>query len=359
MIGTSLDGQGGVASVLRTWRDAGLFERAAVRHVATNASGGPVRKLLAALRAWLVCARLVLAGRVPLVHVHTSSFASFWRKTPFLALALTRRHRLIVSLHGGAFREFYAARGAVGRAWIRLVMRRAARFVVLTEEWRRWATSIEPRARLCVVPNTVPDVPPAPPAPHGAGERGCLLFLGRVEQAKGVFVLIEALARAHAAGACWHVVCAGTGDLARARAAAQHWALGDAAIEFVGWVDGDAKRVWLQRCEALVLPSLIENMPVAALEAFAHGKPVIASRVGGVPDMLADHREGYLVAPGSVDELAAALIEAWQACDDLHAMGRAARKRFLEHYACDRVVARVEALYAECIAEAQEEKRPS
>jgi glycosyltransferase involved in cell wall biosynthesis len=184
-------------------------------------------------------------------------------------------------------------------------------------------------------------------------ERGPLLFLGRIEQAKGVFLLIDALARAHAAGACWHVVCAGSGDIERARAAARHCALGDAVIDFVGWVDGDAKRALLQRCEALVLPSLIENMPVAVLEAFAYGKAVIASRVGGVPDMLQDRREGYLVAPGSVDELAAVLVEAWQMREGLRAMGRAGRERFAEQFSCARVVAQMEALYSQCLAEAR------
>src|SRR5438445_1020901 len=103
IVATALDGRGGVATVLRTWQASGLFERARVRHVATNAEGGVLWKAWVALRAWLVCAGLITAGRVALVHIHTSSFASFWRKTPLLALALMHRMPLVVSLHGGAF----------------------------------------------------------------------------------------------------------------------------------------------------------------------------------------------------------------------------------------------------------------
>jgi glycosyltransferase involved in cell wall biosynthesis len=351
MVGTSLDAPGGVAAVLRTWRDAGLFERAGVRFVATNAGRGLLGKAWAALKAWGTCAAVMLFGRVALVHVHTSSYASFWRKTPVLACALLLGKPLVVSLHGGAFREFYAGRTALGRAWIRLVMRRALRFVVLTESWRRWALDIEPRASVCVIPNTVAPVR-APTLPR-AGGRGPLLFLGRIEAEKGLFVLVQALAQAHEAGAPWQLVCGGTGDVPAVRRAMAQAGLPADAIEFRGWVGGERKAELLERCELLVLPSLIENMPVAVLEAFAHGKPVIATRVGGIPDMVAAGSEGWLVPPGDAGELAGALIDAWRLAHERQARGVAARERFQRDYACEAVVARVEALYAQCLGPAR------
>ncbi|MEW6706237.1 MAG: glycosyltransferase family 4 protein [Pseudomonadota bacterium] len=353
MVGTSLDAPGGVASVLRTWREAGLFERAQVRYVATNAGRGAAGKLAAALKAWGVCAATMLLGRVALVHVHTSSFSSFWRKTPVLACAMLTGRPFIVSLHGGAFRDFYAARGALGQAWIRLVMRRARRFVVLTESWRRWATAVEPRAQVCVIPNTVlPAATPVPSRAAGPG-RGALLFLGRIEAEKGIFVLVRALAQAHAAGARWRLVCGGTGDMDAVRNAMHEAGLPREAVEFRGWVGGAEKAALLAECELLVLPSQVENMPVVILEAFAQGKPVIASRVGGVPDMLSQDIEGRLLAPGDTEGLAAALVDAWHEAAAWRQRGEAARERFRRDYACDAVLARVEALYAECLGTAQ------
>jgi glycosyltransferase involved in cell wall biosynthesis len=351
MVGTSLDAPGGVASVLRTWREAGLFERMGVRYVATNTGRGAVAKLGSALRAWGACAAALLLGRAELVHVHTSSYSSFRRKTPVLALALLSGRPLVVSLHGGGFREFYAARGALGQAWIRLVMRRAERFVVLTESWRRWALSVEPRARVVVIPNTVRLAGAGRPAAEVAahGERTPLLFLGRLEAAKGVFVLAQALGRAHAAGARWTLVCGGTGDETALREALRASGVPEGSVQLPGWVDGEAKHALLQRAGVLVLPSLIENMPVSLLEAFAHGKPVIASSVGGIPDMVDSGVEGTLVPPSDVDALAAALVDAWQHPDDWRRRGEAARERFQREFACDAVIARVEALYADCL----------
>lgn len=346
MVGTALDGQGGVAAVLRTWRDSGLFERWHVHYVATNGTGGGFRNLGLALCAWLQCIWAMAFRDVGLVHVHTSSYFSFWRKTPVFAAALIMRKPLIVSLHGGAFRDFYAARSPLGKAWIRLVMRRALRFVVLTAQWQRWALATEPRARVRVIPNPVPYLPGEL---HEASdcETRLLLFLGRVEPDKGVFVLLEALARARAAGAAWQLVCGGNGDLEGARRTAHALGLGPEDVRFLGWIDGDAKRHWLERCTLLVLPSFVENMPVVILEAFAFGKAVIATRVGGVPDVVSDAQDGFLVEPQDVASLCDALVRAYGCRDHLRRMGLHGRAKAAAQYAPAKVVSLVDSLYQE------------
>jgi glycosyltransferase involved in cell wall biosynthesis len=77
--------------------------------------------------------------------------------------------------------------------------------------------------------------------------------------------------------------------------------------------------------DALALPSFSEGMPNVLLEAFAYGTPVVATRVGGVPDMLSDGDSGWLVSPGDAEGLAFALVEAL--ADASEARRRAARAR--------------------------------
>jgi glycosyltransferase involved in cell wall biosynthesis len=353
MVGTALDGQGGVASVLRTWRDQELFELWGVRFEATNGSGGNLQKLWLALRAWLRCAWAMAFDGVVLVHVHTSSYISFWRKTPVFALALLLRRPLLVSLHGGGFRDFYVARGPLGKAWIRMVMRRALRFIVLTEEWRRWVAEVEPRSRVCVIPNPAPCVPPMP-IDRSVADADLLLFLGRIERDKGIFVLLEALALARSEGAAWRLICGGNGDLKLAQLAAKDLGLGPDQVQFLGWIDGDTKRQWLERCAMLVLPSFIENMPVAILEAFAYGKPVIATRVGGVPDVVTPDIDGFLVDAGDGAGLAAVLQAAYVDPHRLQLMGLQGREKVEAKYAPHRVMAQVDGLYRECMPAAMQ-----
>lgn len=358
MVGTRMDGQGGVASVIRTWKGTGLMDRWSVLYISTNGPGGPIRKIIYAICAWSRCAWLILLRRVKLIHVHTSSYISFWRKSPILALAIATRHPFIVSLHGGAFREFYAECGCIGQAWIRLVIRRANYFVVLTDTWKRWAEKIEPQSHILVIPN------PAPELPVLCGDKSMrvghtttwpqtdplLLFLGRVEPEKGIFVLLEALAIARNNGAPWRLACGGIGDLACARSRASELGLDDRTVAFLGWIDGAAKHALLHECDMLVIPSFTENMPVALLEAFAYRKPVVATSVGGIPDIVTNGTDGFLCEPGNPSALAAILVRALAKDTDLIAMGAAARAKAEACYAPDRVVAQLEAVYSRLLS---------
>jgi len=331
--------------VLRTWRDNGLFDRYGIHFLATNGNGRVARKVWLALVAWLKAAWWLSLGRVKVIHVHTSSYASFWRKSPLFLIAWMLRRPFIVSLHGGAFRNFFSSGGPIRRAWIKWVMRSASRFIVLTPSWREWVLSIEPRARLAIIPNTT-NVPATISA--NLLEPDLLLYLGRVEAEKGVGTLLAALSLARSNGARWRLVIGGTGSaMAEVQKQALDLGLTDAEISFPGWLDEAEKQHLLQRCAMLVLPSLIENMPVCVIEAFAYGKPVIATRVGGLTDMVEPGRDGWLVAPSDPEKLAQALNEAFTQRAELPAMGQHAREKALCQYSPDSIGALLSSLYEE------------
>ena len=97
--------------------------------------------------------------------------------------------------------------------------------------------------------------------------------------------------------------------------------------------------------DVFILPSANEGTPVTAIEALAAGKPVVATRVGGIPDVVRDGEDGFLVAPGDVEALADRLAEL--ATDDKlrERMGEAARARVRERYSVQRLVDDVDRLY--------------
>ncbi len=104
--------------------------------------------------------------------------------------------------------------------------------------------------------------------------------------------------------------------------------------------------------DALVLPSANEGTPVSAIEALAAGRPVVATRVGGVPDVVRDGEDGFLVEPGATDDLAERL--AWLAGDAelRERMGAAGRERVLPRYAVDRLIDDVDRLYRSLLSAA-------
>src|SRR6266498_299444 len=97
--------------------------------------------------------------------------------------------------------------------------------------------------------------------------------------------------------------------------------------------------------DALVLPSSIEGTPVSAIEALAAGRPVVATRVGGVPDVVEEGEDGFLVEPGATEELAERLAQLAADPELRERMGRAGRDRVLPRYAVPRLVDDVDRLY--------------
>lgn len=341
MLGTAPETRGGVAAVIQAYRAAGLFERWPVEYVATHADGGRAAKALAAVRGLRRFAALLAArGRV-LVHVHCASRASFWRKCVFMAIAHGARCPVILHLHGGGFARFYAEQcGPLRRRIVRHFLRRAACVVVLSERWRHWVAGASGHPDIVCIPNPV-RVESAPPR---AAHRNTVLFLGRIGAAKGIAELIEALAglRSHLADA--ELVCAGAGDTEAAARHAERLGVAD-AVFFPGWLDAGQKRAWLRRARVFALPSHAEGQPVSLLEAMAAGVPVVATAVGGIPDVVTDGINGLLVPPRDSAALERALRRTLGDPRLAAALGAAGRETVRVHYSPERVLAQLDELY--------------
>jgi glycosyltransferase involved in cell wall biosynthesis len=112
---------------------------------------------------------------------------------------------------------------------------------------------------------------------------------------------------------------------------------------FLGYQDDVAR--FYAAIDVLLLPSANEGTPVSVIEALAAKRPVVATRVGGVPDVVRDGTDGFLVGVGEPDNLAARLAELARDPDRRTEMGEQGRARVLERYAVDRLVDDVDRLY--------------
>lgn len=133
------------------------------------------------------------------------------------------------------------------------------------------------------------------------GNRGYFLFLGKLETIKGIYQLLEACRIAHDA----KLILAGRVEEPLANELSD---LLPPNAQYVGLKQGKELQELLQDALALILPSpCYENQPFAILEAFARGKPVIASRLGGMIELVEDGVRGILVSPGDTKALAEAI----------------------------------------------------
>jgi glycosyltransferase involved in cell wall biosynthesis len=342
MLGTAPQTHGGISAVVEAWRAGGLFERWPIDYVATHCDGGAGAKLLAAARALRRFIALLAAHRRVLVHVHCASHASFWRKCVFMAIAHAARCPVVLHLHGGGFVHFYEDEcGPLGRRLVRHFLGRAACLIGLTENWRAWLAGVTARPNVVCIPNPVR----AQPALERRGRRNVVLFLGRIEDAKGVPELLQAFAVLRAAVHDAQLVCAGAGDLEGAQRRAEALGIAD-AVRFPGWVGEAEKRAWLARASVFVLPSRAEGLPMSLLEAMAAGVPVVASAVGGIPDVVKHGVNGLLVAPGDELDLLRAMRRLLREPQLAAALGAAGRETVRAKHSPEQVLAQLGEVYA-------------
>lgn len=201
-----------------------------------------------------------------------------------------------------------------------------------------------PQSRLRHVPNFAPPgVAPSPSAAAPDAER--FVYAGRLSPEKGLRTLAAAV-RGLERGT-W-VVC-GRGPLHDELAALAR-TLPPGRIEMRGHLAAEELAFELRRARFMVLPSeCYENAPLALLESMAHGRPVLASRIGGIPEFLDDGVHGTLVTPGDVTAWRQALEGALAEPQRLDGMGQAARQHVELHFDFEHHLNCVEQIYREVI----------
>lgn len=172
-----------------------------------------------------------------------------------------------------------------------------------------------------------------------------LLFVGRLEHAKGTERLVEALAELGKAEDSPILALIGDGSQRLPMEAQARQAGVGEHLLFAGWVDHDSLPAWFQAADVLLLPSDQEGLPTAVIEALACGVPVVATAVGGLPRLIDEGRNGMLLREPTAVALAAvtasALDRAWSTEDLTRSVGR---------YSADRIAAQVTQLLGEAIS---------
>lgn len=343
MIGPCPDAKGGMASVVAVYRENGLFSGKHCRYLTTATEGSAIRKLWVAGAALSCFVFLLLTRRVSLLHVHGASHGSFWRKRVFMRLAGAFSVPVIFHLHGGEFRQFVDQRldAAARRKVIDSLL--ACRLIYcLNNEVAAWLRAVAPGVPVHVLPNPI-NLPATDELSEG--REANILFLGRLEQEKGVFDLVNAVAAIAQQAPGVRLLLCGIGSAeGPLKRLAAHRGI-SAQVEFPGWVDGEAKARLLRRAGVFVLPSYAEGMPMSVLEAMATGTPVVASRVGAVAEMLDDGNCGFVVEPGNITQLGEAIVAALDPMRSA-ALSDMAMARVREFYAAEVVIKRLHGQYA-------------
>ena len=328
MLGAAPETRGSMAAVVDAYRAHGLFSRWPIELIATTGERSLLDEALLVGKALRDFAAALVREPRSIVHLHVSR-ACYWRQAAFAAAAAAARCPLVVQLHGTGF-------GVEARH----LLRRAACVLVSCEAQRIWVRSLVRDAQV------VPVAPPLAVPASAAGERpNLVLFLGRLEAAKGIYDLLDAIAGVRSAVPDVRLVCAGDGDRVGVARYAERLGIAD-AVTFTGWVGPSGKRALFESAAVFALPSYGEALPMSLIEAMGAGMPAVVSPVGGIPEVLQDGVSGLFVAAGDRANLERRLKRLLLDRPLAARLGAAARESARLRFAPARVLSRIDEVYA-------------
>ena len=297
------------------------------------------RRLFSAARRTATFLGIILRSKLDGVLIFTSWGTSFLEKGIMVFAARMFGKRVILSPRSGFILDDLE-KSKFMRWFVPSVFRQCDIVMCQTQSWKQFYQSISglPDNRFTVIQNWI-DLEPylhISVQRKRADEHVSILFLGRIEHNKGVYDLAEAVQMFHQdLQYCRFIIC-GTGS----EAESFKEKIADLALshlfEFRGWVTGNEKINALRDADIFVLPSYREGLPNALLEAMASGLAVVATEVGGIPDILNDNT-GRLIQPGDVEALGRAIVELSKSVELREQLGQGARSHVLENHDIDKI----------------------
>jgi glycosyltransferase involved in cell wall biosynthesis len=364
LVGPRPDQIGGLATFMRlALQSRYLSERYELLHldITRGARGAglastwaPVN-LMYMVRQTAFLLRLEVSHRPDIIHLPLSPYVAFWKSALFILIAKAMGTRVVGHLHGGWFERYYDNSSRMEKALVSWVLGQVDVAVALSEHWRRFLQRIRPTVRIAIVPNaldpeftrllgTIPE--------DNQRRPDLLLFVGMVTAQKGILDLLAVTPALTARRPGLRIVIAGPVENPQEQeeideAVAHAGAPGTAIL--LGTVHGAAKARLFKAASLLVLPSYAENLPFVVLEAMGADLPVVATSVGGIPELIQDGVTGFLVEPGDREALADRILRLLGDQELRESMACAARKRVISRHSPETAERVLDGLYGSLV----------
>lgn len=308
IVGPAPGQAGGISSVMsylnektKTDRDLNIIFLDTMR----KARWSIAKFICVAIKAVWIISVSKMASRPVVFHLNVSIAGSTYRKWFMSRLCRLFSTPYIVHLHGGRYPTFFAKSGPITRRLVIALFSSAERTIVLGKIWREYVVEelAVDELRVAIIANGTPLLPSTAILDVDTQKRVRLVFSGRISDQKGVPELLQAADRVYERFQGFELVLMGDSrdedllDQVRARP----------YCILTGWLTHESLIRELALSDIFVLPSHDEGLPMAMIEAMSLAIPVVVTTVGAIPDVIEHGSEGFLVPPGDVEALTAAV----------------------------------------------------
>ncbi|WP_373526386.1 glycosyltransferase family 4 protein [Nostoc sp.] len=306
MLGPSLEQNGGMATVEKLIIKYSL-PQIQIQHINTHDEGSIAYRGIVFGKALATFLWKLSSQKIDVVHIHISDGGSIFRKAICCVVAFIFDKPVLMHTHGAEFQVTYAKLPRRVQQFLSKVFQRCQGFIVLSESWQNYYVlnlDLNPK-QVIILPN--PSELPTEVPDRKNRTQISLVFCGRVGQRKGTFDLIKAFANLPDHQRKYtRLILAGDGEIEKAQQLAASLNLAD-QVTFLGWISSEKRDELLLQADVFILPSYNEGLPLAILEAMGWSLPVIATPVGGIPELVISNQNGLLVTPGNIQQLSEAM----------------------------------------------------
>lgn len=295
IIATSHKTRGGITSVINAHKKGEQWTIYHCKWIETHIDKGAIWKLFYLIKGWLTF--ICLLPSCKLVHIHMSEPPSAIRKCLFLPFAKLLGKKVIVHFH--AFSPETTINGKYQKIY-KYLFKEADCVIVLSQLWEKYVNDVfhlGDKIKVIYNPCTTEILK------EEYVKKNQILFAGTVNARKGYADMIKAFAKIAREYSDWKIVFAGNGEVQQGEELAKSLGIESQTV-FLGWVNGKAKDKAFKESEIFCLPSYAEGFPMAVLDAWAYGLPVITTPVGGIPDIAEDGKNMLLFNAGDTEKLA-------------------------------------------------------
>ncbi|MDP8230602.1 MAG: glycosyltransferase [Candidatus Gorgyraea atricola] len=338
LAGPGLSVKGGISSFARNYLSSRSPEGSKITYHATTIDGSKILKTFFFLKSFLLfAAKLVFDRTIKIVHVCSSSKGSFYRKAMILILSRLFKKATIFHIHGGGFHLFHDRGTILRKFFIRKVLDITDSIIVLSESCLLDIKGITKNRNIKVIPNPIDTSDFI--SIRGSRDNSSLnvFTAGRLYWLKGTYDILDIIPRIlkEIPGVKFHL--AGDGDVEKVREIVRNKGI-EKNVFLPGWLDKHGLIKNLKDAGIFLLPSYTEGLPVAMLEAMASGLPVVSTRVGGIPELVEDGVNGFLVEPGEKQKLGNRIIKLLKDADLRNRMGKNNIDKIDRFFRLDRIV---------------------
>lgn len=294
VIATSSKTRGGITSVVKAHQCGPQWNEYDCKWIETHIDTSVFMALWYLFKGYLKF--LINLPFAKIIHIHLSEPNSAKRKLLFFVPAYLFGKKIIAHFH--AFSPDSTINGK--NRWVyKYIFSRVKKVIVLSEFWKNAVYEAFHTDNIEVVYNPCSKVLNNKVYP----KQKHILYAGTINARKGYADMIHAFAKIADEHKDWKIVFAGNGEVEQGKQLAKDLGIEKQCL-FLGWVNGEKKDCAFKEASIFCLPSYAEGFPMAVLDAWAYGLPVITTPVGGIPDVAKDKENMLLFTPGDTDKLA-------------------------------------------------------